>query len=196
MQIKQTSYCTFKLEFKNGTVVVNPIKKSDGDIILYSLDKSPYLFYDIESVLSVRSAGEYESKDIFVTGKKNKAQDSFVYTVSSEDLTIGIIGFVNEIPFIAEDLFETTDVLLIGAGSGMSLSTKDAAKMIDTLSPQVAIVFGFKEQCSNKDVANILDPLEELKKEIPAVTLVDKSLKLDYDFVNGLDNTQIYYFEI
>lgn len=195
MQIKQTSYCTFKLEFKNGTAIINPIKKGEGDISVYSLPESPYLNFEVDASLKVKTAGEYESHDIFVTSIKNKNLDSFVFNVSSEDLTIGVIGFVNEIPAIPEDLFETTDVLLIGAGSGMFLSPKDAAQLIDTLSPQIAIVFGFKEQ-AGKDLANTLDSIEEAKKEIPGLLLSEKSLKLDYDYVNGIDNTVIYYFEI
>lgn len=195
MQIKQTSYCTFKLEFKNGTVVVNPIKKSEGDITIYSTPETPYLNFESETGLNIKTAGEFESKDIFVNSVKNKNLDSFVFNVSSEDLTIGVVGFVNEVTAIPEDHFETTDVLLVGAGSGMFLSPKDAMKLIDTCAPQIALVFGFKEQ-SPKALQNTLDPIEEVKKEIPGVQMLEKALKLDYDYVNGIDNTQIYYFEI
>jgi hypothetical protein len=194
MQIKQNSFCGFTLEFKNGSVNINPTKQTDSDIKIFSINNSPYLNYSSnDGELTIKNAGEFEVKDIFVTGKNTNKSDSFVYTISSEDLTIGVISFINDLEVIPEDFFESTDVLLIGAGGGPLLNAKDANKIVETLSPAVAVFFGFSEQAI-KELKDTLDSVEEVKKDIPGLSMIEKTLKLDRDFVAGQENTINYYF--
>jgi hypothetical protein len=194
MNLKQTSFCSFLLEFKTGSVSINPNKLGGEDIKVYSLKNSPYLNYEEnENSLVVANAGEHEIRDIFINSKKNKNEESFVYNIACEGVTIGVISFVNDISVIPEEFFETTDVLLIGAGGGPFFTVKDAYSLLNKLSPSIAIIFGFKEQ-ANKDLQNTLDSLEDAKKEIGALSILDKSLKIDKDFVDGLDNTVYYAF--
>lgn len=196
MNIKQTSFCTFELEFKNGSVLVNPTKKAETDIVIYSQAASSYLKYDdVKSSLIVKNAGEFEIKDIFVEGRKNTREESFVYIVSADDVTIGIVSLTNELNNIPVDIFESADVLLICAGSGPFLSPENAKKLADKVAPSVAIYAGFKEQAS-KDLENTLDSMEEAKKEIPALSTAGKSIKIDKDYVDGLDSTVHFYFEL
>jgi len=194
MNLKQTSFCTFLLEFKDGSVAINPTKSSKEDIRIYSLKNSPYLNYDNnEGSLAITNAGEYEVKDIFVNAKKNKNEDSYVQTISCEGINIGVISLVNDVSIIPDEFFETTEVLLIGAGGGPLLTIKDAHELANKLSPSIAIFFGFKEQAI-KDLQNTLDSIEEAKKEVTTISILDKTLKIDKEFVNGLDNTVFYAF--
>jgi len=196
MNIKQTSFCTFILEFKGGSVVVDEVKQSKGDIQLYSVKNSSYLNYNADgATLNIQNAGEYEVKDIFINSRKNKDTESYVYNISSEGITVGVISFVNELSAIPEDFFENTDILIIGAGGGPLFTAKDANSLLNKLSPSIAIVFGFKEQ-AGKDLQNTLDSIEDVKKEISGLTVLDKSLKLDKDYVNGIENTIYHAFDI
>lgn len=196
MTIKQTSFCTFVLDFKNGSVVINPSKKTSADIAIYSDQKSGYLNYDVESSLTVKNAGEFEIKDIFINGRKNNREENYVYTISADDVTIGVVSLVSESDVIPADLFESTDVLLIGAGSGPFMSPEKAYNFVNKVAPSVAIYFGFKEQAgSTKEVVEILDSVEDVKKEVAGLQLAEKSLKIDDTYVDGLENTVHFYFE-
>lgn len=196
MTIKQTSFCTFALDFKNGSVLVNPVKKSETDIVIYSNSKSGYLNYqDIQNSLEVKNAGEFEIKDIFIDAAKNTREENLIFTISADEINVGVIAFCEDVNNIPTDIFESTDVLLIGAGSGPFLSPEKAYALANRIAPSVAIYFGFKEQ-ANKDVEGILDSTEEVKKVISALQLSEKSLKIDKDFVDGLENTVHYYFEM
>lgn len=196
MTIKQTSFCTFILEFKNGSVLVNPMKKGETDIVVYADPKSGYLNHnDIQNSLNIKSAGEFEIKDIFIDGRKNKNEETFVYTISADDLTIGIVSFVSDLNNIPADIFESTDVLLIGAGSGPFLSPENAYTFVSRVAPSVAVYYGFKEQAV-KEVADIVDSVEDVKKTIPAIQLADKTMKVDESYVDSLENTVNFYFEV
>lgn len=196
MTIKQTSFCTFVLDFKSGSVTINPAKKTETDIVIYSDPKSGYLNFDeVKSGLVVKNAGEFEIKDIFVDGQKNRNSETFIYNISADEVTIGVVSLTADMANIPAEFFETTDVLLIGAGSGPFLSPADAHDFVNKVAPSVAIFFGFKEG-AHKDVAGILDSVEEAKKDIPSLQLAEKTLKIDKDYVDGLETTVSYYFEI
>ncbi len=194
MTIKQTSFGTFELDFKNGSVLVNPMMKPESDIVVYSNKTSGYLDFGANAGLIVKNAGEFEIKDIFIDGRKNSHEENFVYTISADELTIGIVSFCEDINNLPAELFESTDVLLIGAGSGPFVSPEKAYAFVNRVAPSIAVYFGFKEQ-ANKDVEGILDSIEELKKTIPAVQPSEKSLKVDKEYVDGLENTVSFYFQ-
>jgi hypothetical protein len=197
MTIKQTSFCTFSLDFKNGSVVINPVKKSESDIVIFTNENSGYLNYEADAHLKIKNAGEFEVKDIFVHGSKNKGENSYTFTVSGDEITVGVIGFGTDLNNFDIDLFESCDVLLIGAGSGPFLSPINAHNLANRIAPSVAIFYGFKDQASQtKEVAQILDSLDEGKKEITALQLSEKSMKIDKDYVDGLENTVNFYFEV
>lgn len=192
MKIKQLSFCTFEIESDQGKIIINPTKKSDGDIKIYSLKNSPYLNYETNGELIIDAAGEYERKDIFVHSAKNTNEYSFVFNISTEGLTIGVIGFCPDLTKLPDEFFETTDVLIIGVGGGMNADSKNAMTVVEKLSPSIAILFGVREQ-AGKDVANILESIEEVKKNFPLLSEVPKTLKIDEDDVKDEENTVYYY---
>lgn len=196
MQIQQKSFCTFLLKFKGGDVVVDPTASFKDSILIYSLSQSPYLKYEQgeSTKLVVGSAGEYEALDIFVAGEKVAREESFVYTVSADDITIGIISFCNNVDSIPEDLFESADILLIGAGGGMFMMPKDAYDLAQKLAPKVCIFFGFNEQAP-KDLQNTLLSVEDLKKDVTGAKLLeDKSFKITSEELERIQDTEMYYF--
>jgi hypothetical protein len=196
MTIQQKSFCTFLLKFKNIDVVVNPTGKEKDSIVVYSINKSPYLSYvsTEDQDLIIDSAGEYESKDVFITGKVGKEATEVVYTINSDDLNIGVISFINNADNVPVEFFETADIILIGAGGGMFFTPKDAENLLQKLSPKIAIIFGFKEQAS-KDLQNTLFSLEEVQKDIPGMKLSEKSMKITKEDLERIENMEVYYFE-
>jgi hypothetical protein len=196
MQIQQKSFATFHLKFKGAEVVINPTAAVKDAIVVYSLKDSPYLKYvSSETDLIVDSAGEYESKDVFVNGDKVLGEDVFVYTIACEAVTVGVISFVTNPTSIPVDFFETSDIILLGAGGGMNLSPKDAHELIQKLSPKIAILYGFSEQAS-KDVQTALLPIDEVKKEISAMLPTEKTYKIAAEDLDRIENTEIYYLDI
>lgn len=196
MQIQQKSFCSFLLKFKSGEVLVNPTSKIKEEITVYSLDKSPYLKYpENDNALCVNSAGEYESKDIFFSGEKVKEKEVVLYKVSGDDVTVGIVGFVNETTDVDVDFFESADILLLGSGGGMNLTPKDAHNLIQKIGSKICICFGFSEQ-GNNDLKQTLLELNEFLKEIPGATAIEeKSLKIQKEELDRIEDTVIYYFK-
>lgn len=197
MQIQQKSYSTFQIKCKNGDVVLNPTSTVKDVIALHSLPESPYLNYtNDESVLTINSAGEYEAKDIFITGKKVSGDVGLIYTVNGDDITVGVVSFITTYSSVPVELFENVDILILGGGGGMHMPPKDAHELIQKVSPKICILHGFEEQGS-KDVKASLLPLDEVKKDIPALTpMAEKVYKVTKDELDRIDDTQIYFFEL
>jgi hypothetical protein len=194
MVIKNNSFISFVLEFKSGNIQINPVdSKTKSDLILYANNTSAYLKHGIESGLSIQNPGEYEVKDIFVDCTKVKYEDSLCFTIVGESITVGVITFLEDASHIPLDFFESVDVLLIAAGGGPFLSPEKAIALANKIAPSVAIYYGFSESAPN-DIAKILDSVEEMKKEISNIEFVDKSLKLDKDFLDSMENTVHYVF--
>lgn len=196
MTIQQTSFCTFKLKFKNGEVTVNPTGKSKEGLIVFSELGNSHLKYDVEETvkLVVDAPGEYEADDIFINGAKVKGADKTIYTISGEDLNIGVISFVNEIDSVPDDFFKDLDILLLGAGGGALFTPKQAVNIYQKLTPKAAVLFGFKEQ-GGKDRID-LTPIDELKTEIEGVKELDKSWKIAKEELDRIENTEVYYFAV
>lgn len=196
MTIKQISFCTFLIETKTAKILINPTTNQNADVKIYSLKISPYLRYDFsEKELLVCNAGEFEVKDVFIYGRKNKNEDVYSYNIYAEGIAVGVICFTKKIDSVPEDLFETNDILLIGAGGGPFLDPKEANKIINKFAPSISICFGFAEHAP-KDIQIYLESVENAKKEIHGLTFYEKPLKLDKEIVDKIENTMIYYFNV
>lgn len=197
MVIKQISFCTFLIETRLAKILINPTTVSDADVTVYSIKNSPYLKYkqsDSDSFV-IAGAGEFEIKEVFIDGRKNKYEDTYSYNIYIEDVVIGIISFINSIDHIPEDLFENIDVLLIGVGAGPFLTPRDANQVINKFSPVMAVCFGLKEQAKS-DIQIALDSIEEVKKEISGINGYNKPLQLDRSSLDAIEDTISCYFEL
>lgn len=198
MQIQQKSFCTFQIKFKNAEVTINTTSNCKDPIQVYSITESPYLKYNPQSdtELIVAAAGDYESKDVFIAGKKVNGDNSVVYTIAGEEITIGVVSFVTKLDSIPVDFFESVDIVILGAGGGMNLSPKDAHEFVQKITPKVCILHGFAEQDS-KDVKLALLPLEEVKKDITGMNITEKPYKITKEELDRIENTtELYYFEV
>ena len=195
MQIQQKSFTSFNIKVKNTDININPVTPTKDSIVIYSMGDSPYLKYDLnsETLLVVDAEGEYESKDVFIIGKKVKDENCILYTIAAESITVGVIAFANNPSVLPEDFFDTTDVLIIGCGGGMNFTPKHAHDIIQKLTPKVALVYGFREQ-ANADLQGTLDSFEDIKKEISGATEIDKTFKVTSEDLERIENTEVYYF--
>jgi hypothetical protein len=192
MQIQQKSYATFQLKYKNCDVTINPTASQKEGIVVYSLPGSPYLKHEVgEDALVINAAGEYESKDVFVTGRKVNGENGVVYTISAEEVTVGVVSFVTALSDIPVEIFESADVLIIGAGGGMNLSPKDAQDLLQKVTPKVCFIHGFEEQ-GTAEVKAALLPLEEIKKDVAGLVPSEKPYKTTKDELDRIDNTEVY----
>jgi hypothetical protein len=197
MQIQQKSYCTFLLKFKSCDVAVNPSSVQKETVAVCSLPESPYLKYETdEGYMLVNAAGEYESRDIFFTGKKVTEEPGIVYSISGEEITVGVISFINSQESVPVELFENVDILILGAGGGMNMPPKQAHDLIQKISPKVCFIHGLDEQAS-KDVKGTLLPLDEVKTDITGLLVSpEKSYKTTKEELDRIENTEVYYFEL
>ncbi|BDQ04721.1 MAG: hypothetical protein KatS3mg084_0239 [Candidatus Dojkabacteria bacterium] len=197
MVIKQISFCTFLIETRLAKILINPTTVLDGDVSIYSVRNSPYMEYKQRNSDSfvITGAGEFEIKEVFVNGRKNKHEDTYSYNIYIEDVAIGIISFINSIDHIPEELFENIDVLLIGVGAGPFLAARDANQVINKFSPAIAVCFGLREQ-ARSDIKFALDSIEEVKKEISGVNIYHKPLQLDRSNLDTIEDTICCYFDL
>jgi hypothetical protein len=196
MTIQQTSFCTFRLKFKSGEVTVNPTGKTKEGIALFSELNNSHLKYEVEEgvKLIVNAAGEYEANDIFIHGEKIKGGDQVIYTVSGENINIGVISFINSIESMPDDFFKDLDIILLNAGGGALYTPKQAENIYQKLSPKIAILFGFKEQASKERVD--LFSLDEVKQDIEAMKELEKTFKITKEELDRIDNTEVHYFNL
>lgn len=194
MTIQQTSFCSFKLKFKNSEVSINPTGKTKEGIVVFSENNNAHLKYEVEESVKLRidAAGEYEADDIFVAGLKVKGKDTVVYTVSGENITVGIISFVNEIDSLPVEFFEKCDIVLLNAGGGALFTPKQAENVYQKLTPKICILFGFKEQ-AGKDRVDLFS-IEELKTDVEGTKPLEKVLKTTDDELERISDTEVYYF--
>jgi hypothetical protein len=185
MQILQKSDITFQLKTKLKDIFLNPTMEVKEGMAVYGRESDKSLNYKENGTdIFVSSAGEYESQDIFFTGKKIKGSDTVIYLINAEGISFGLVSFVSKSSDIDLEFFEMIDVLFVHVNNGTdSLESKDAHDMIEKISPKMAVVFGFG------------DSLEEVKKNIPNMKVVEKNMKIEKSDLERIENTELYYFE-
>lgn len=158
MEITWYGHACFRLKGQPGIVVTDPYDKSLGltlpsfkaDIVTVSHD-TPHHNY-VAGIKGdpqvINSPGEYEIKDIFVTGihmpatKKNRQDttENNIFVIYMEDLTLCHLGDLNHIPTQSqvEDL-DSIDVLMVPVGGQNALNAAQAAEVISLVEPYLVI---------------------------------------------------------
>lgn len=174
---------SFKLQDQNVTVLLDPYSARQtglrgpnfkADIIILSdketANQAPK---DIKEGFIVDGPGEYDIKNVAVTGFKNK-ENKILYQIEIDGVRIGYLGEVGkQLKEDEFDKFNNIDVLILPIGNHKKvLSVEDAAEIIRNLEPSIVIpscyeVPGLKIQ---------LDPLNKFFKEmgVKSVEAVDK----------------------
>ncbi len=181
MGITWYGHACFRLRDRAATVVTDPYDKSLGlplprlkaDIVTISHNSAHHNYVEgVKDVVRViDSPGEYEIKEVFITGirltsaKKNNETpyQNNVFVVYMEDIAICHLGDLNHIPTQqqVEDL-GSIDVLMIPVGGKKALNAAQAAEVISLIEPYIVIPMHY----SLPGLAIELDPVSKFLKEM------------------------------
>ena len=155
MDIVYLGNSSFKLKGKEATVVTDPFDKVSADIVtISSNDETP----NRSSLVSgtprrpesyiIKAPGEYEVNGIGIFGWGNFKEvhegaavpKNTIYSIIVDEVRIVHTGIMKQVlsDSLAEDL-GTVDVLLIGIGQGTEFGPKEAAQVVEKLSPSIVI---------------------------------------------------------
>ncbi len=171
----------FKIQTGGLSLLTDPFESSTGltpargknELILKTLTGWPMKDEESEGQV-IRGAGEYEAKEILVSGYPLPAEsaDSFfktAYKVTAEDITLGFLGHLSEgLSPEALEKIKGVDILFLPTGGKPFISPEAAAKLIKQLDPKIIMASFFKTpglKRSSSDWKNFADELD-LKPEI------------------------------
>lgn len=181
MEITWYGHACFRLRDRATTVITDPYDKSLGlppprlkaDIVTISHNSPHHNYVEgvKDAVRVIDSPGEYEIKEVFITGirltsaKKNDGApyQNNVFVVYMEDIAICHLGDLNHIPTQqqVEDL-GSIDVLMIPVGGKKALNAAQAAEVISLIEPYIVIPMHY----SLPGLAIELDPVSKFLKEM------------------------------
>jgi L-ascorbate metabolism protein UlaG (beta-lactamase superfamily) len=149
----------FKIQNGDVVVLTDPPVSASGitaprlspDVLIRTI--SPVSFESEEKdekTLTIRGAGEYDSKGVKVKGYQlvDESTPSFIktiYRISWDDIVIGLLGHASsEIPPQLLENFEEIDVLIGPAGGVNFIAQEKMIKLIKQLTPKVFIPSFYK----------------------------------------------------
>jgi len=181
----------FRIQNSGVAILIDPFDKKTGldlprmqnDVILKTQDL-PDKFAS-EKSFTIASPGEYEIKDIFVSGMPSAGdQDNgVIYLIQTEGITLAHLGLTKNTKFTEaqKEMLEGVDILMIPVGGGESLTPKQAAEVVNELEPRVVIpMYYHLPKLKIK-----LESIDTFKKEVGA-----KSEKVDKFKINKKDLPQ------
>ncbi|HEV2128042.1 MAG TPA: MBL fold metallo-hydrolase [Thermomicrobiales bacterium] len=173
----------FRIRTKAGTVITDPPEKSTGyaltsrpsaDIVTISNDNTEHK--NLKSIKDeyalIDGPGEYEIHDIFVYGVRSYHDDqkgaefgyNTIFVFEVEGMRVAHLGDLGH-PLTPDltDALDNIDVLLVPAGGGTGIITPEqAAKLIETIEPNVVIPMQFRTSRGDTGAA----PIEELASHL------------------------------
>ncbi|HEX7586805.1 MAG TPA: MBL fold metallo-hydrolase [Anaerolineae bacterium] len=181
MEIDWFGHACFRLHGKEGTVITDPYSKEIGlsfprpraDIVTISHDHPGHHY--AQGVKGdprvIDGPGEYEIKNIFVTGiptfhdkKAGKERGpNTVYVMDIDGLTICHLGDLGHVPTQPQaEALGNVNVLLVPVGGVSTINAGEAAEIVSLLEPQVVIPMHF----AHSDLKFKLDASAKFFKEM------------------------------
>ncbi len=140
----------FRLKIGDTSILTDPTnKKLKGDLTIYT----SYPFKDLEKFQSagiINYPGEYELKNIFVTGFLNPGSNQqtikTIYQISWNNFLIGILGYLKpkELNEWQKEL-GNIDILFIPVGGKPFISIEQAVELVKYFKPKLVIPTLFKQ---------------------------------------------------
>lgn len=177
MQIQYFGLSSFKITTKTATIITDPFHKDSGlvpprglaDILILS-QKNKSLYSAVSGIsgehFDVTDPGEYDIKDVTVTGVPLKQEEKFitVFLIESEDIRILNLTHIKDFNLSDEELesLGDIDVLILPVGGNTVMSASAASKVVNAVEPKVIIPSHYKM----KDLILDLDPVEKFIKEM------------------------------
>jgi L-ascorbate metabolism protein UlaG (beta-lactamase superfamily) len=189
MDITWFGLSCFRIREGNGIVICDPYDRSVGmalpkvraDIVTVSHDRPGH--NAVERVTGepkvLRGPGEYELKNIFVTGSvtyhkkgtKETDERNVIFFFDFGEFTVGHLGDLGEVPTqteIEELNLGDVDVLLVPVGGGATLDPTRAVEVIGMFEPKIVIPMHYRHAGLNPNLTTSLEPVEKFLKEFGA----------------------------
>jgi L-ascorbate metabolism protein UlaG (beta-lactamase superfamily) len=158
MDIVYLGNSCFKLKGKEATVVTDPYDKVSADIITLSTDSNAFKLVSgtprRPDPYLINAPGEYEVNGVGVFGWGNfkevhegsNATKNTIYSIIIDGVRIVHTGAMKQVlsDNMAEDL-GTVDVLLVGVNEGAEWGSKEAAQVVEKLSPSIVVPMHYEE---------------------------------------------------
>lgn len=185
MYITWLGQSCFKLQDKVGSdgvmLVTDPYNDDTGlkmprfeaDIVTISHDHHDHnnLGAIRGNPLIVKTAGEYETKGVFVEGveawhdNKDGAErgQNIIYRIEMEDISITHLGDLGHILDTKQlEKLEGTDILLIPVGGKYTINAAQAVEIISQLEPRIVIPMHYKIPGLKSDIEGVDKFIKEL----------------------------------
>lgn len=162
--------------------LVMPRVKTDIYLSVWGDFEDTILSAEKEDRFFISSPGEYELKDVFISGMKSSVEEGQIktaYIIKMEDLKIGYLGEVSGKDIVSDLIafFEDVDVLILPVGGNGVLETKEAAKVINQIEPKIVIPSHYKTsglKIKREDLSVFLNEVGEKDASIEKKILLKK----------------------
>ena len=163
-----------------------PRTKTDMQLSIWG-DLEDTLFSQEEnSRFVIAGPGEYELKDVFVSGVKLNSEETSIktaYLIKLEDISVGYLGEISKKEITPEIIgfFEGVDILLLPIGGNGMLDAEAAAELVNQIEPKIVIPMYYKISGLKRKA----DTLEQFLKEIGITAKPEEKLlikKKDLNF--------------
>lgn len=173
MTITWFGHSCFRIEMKEGSVLIDPFSKDIGlrppkikdDLVLVT-----HHHYDHDNTADVNSEafiidspGEYEKQGISVRGVRSFHDKSggkergpnTIYVIKGEDMTVCHMGDFGQEKFEDHQLEEIgdIDILMVPVGGVYTIDYKEAANVVSQIEPKIIIPMHYKIKDLKLDIA-------------------------------------------
>lgn len=183
MEIWYLGHSCFRLRTKNGVIVTDPYDPKIGfkmprvqaEIAAISHDHLDHNRADLVegSPKVLRWPGEYEIKEIFITGfpsyhDKQQGQErgeNVIFLFETEKIKICHLGDLGEKPAARIlEAIHSSDILFLPVGGAFTLSPQEAAALAKELEPKIIIPMHYQIPELTGNLKENLAPLSEFEK--------------------------------
>ncbi len=198
MTISYLGHSCFRIEAKEGSVLIDPFSKEIGlrapkikdDIVLISHAHEDHNnVADInEGAFLIINPGEYEKNGISIQGissfhDNNEGRDrgyNTIYVIRAEDMTICHLGDFGESKLSDRqvELISDVDVLMVPVGGTYTINAKEAVGIITQVEPKMIIPMHFKTKDLRLDIEGPEKFIKELSLKPEKVDKLKISKKL------------------
>jgi L-ascorbate metabolism protein UlaG (beta-lactamase superfamily) len=182
MTISYLGHSCFRIEAKEGSVLIDPFSKDIGlkapkikdDLVLVS--HNHYDHNNIEDLgpeaFLIKNPGEFEKNGIYVQGiqsfhdKTGGGERGYntIYVIKAEDMTVCHLGDFGEAKLTDTQIEQIgdVDILMIPVGGTYTLNYKEAVEVVSQIEPKIVMPMHFK----TKDLKIDIEGPEKFIKEL------------------------------
>lgn len=137
---------------KDITIVIDPYKHKVGssprslapDIALFTNSRKNSVTLS-GNPFTMDTPGEIETKGILISSAQGHTNDSVMFRIDTENMSIGIIGCTYKQPTDKQlEILSGVDILCIPVGGGDCYDPEQAVKVVNTIEPKIIIPTMYK----------------------------------------------------